>query len=121
MIIIGIGSDDVLLFHDVWSNAKTIPALKNQPVLRLTYTFWLSARAMLLTSLTSTVAFLISSASPIKPLKAYGYFASLLVPLDFLLTIMMQPATFYIYETCILAKWNSLFGNEQQLINDKLE
>ena len=40
LIVVSIGSDDVLLFHDVWENARMIPALKNQPTLRLSYTFW---------------------------------------------------------------------------------
>ena len=40
LIIIGIGCDDVFVFHDVWDNARKIPALKNQPTLRLTYAFW---------------------------------------------------------------------------------
>ena len=29
LIVVGIGADDVLLFHDVWENARMIPALKN--------------------------------------------------------------------------------------------
>ena len=29
MLIIGVGSDDVFVFHDMWANARKIPALKN--------------------------------------------------------------------------------------------
>ena len=39
IVIVGIGSDDVFVFHDAWKNAFTIKALKNRPVLRLSYTF----------------------------------------------------------------------------------
>lgn len=39
IVIVGIGSDDVFVFHDAWKNAFTIKAIKNRPILRLSYTF----------------------------------------------------------------------------------
>ena len=38
------------------------------------------------------------------PLRSFGLFASLLVPTDFLLTIIIQPLLYYIYEVLILKK-----------------
>ena len=66
---------------------------------------------MFLTSLTSTVAFLASSMTPIRPIQANGIFAALIVPLDFVLTVTMQPATYYVYETYVLTYWDKFVGN----------
>ena len=43
------------------------------------------------------------------------------MPLDFILTVMMQPATYYIYERYILRKWDRLMGNEMGEIDETLE
>ena len=68
IMIIGIGADDLFVFHDFWENARKVPALKKQPILRITHSFWQSTQAMMLTSLTSTVAFLACSITPVRPL-----------------------------------------------------
>ena len=53
---------------------------------------------MLVTSLTSAIAFIACSFTPIMPLKAFGIFAALIVPTCFLLTITAQPVVYFIYE-----------------------
>lgn len=39
IVVIGIGADDVFVFHDFWMGAHKIKAIKNNPKARLTYTF----------------------------------------------------------------------------------
>jgi len=53
---------------------------------------------MLVTSLTSAIAFYACSFTVIMPLKSFGIFASLIVPMSYILTIIAQPIVYYIYE-----------------------
>jgi hypothetical protein len=39
IIIVGIGADDIFVFHDCWQNSNCIQAIKNEPILRLSYTY----------------------------------------------------------------------------------
>ena len=39
IIIIGIGSDDIFVFHDQWQNALCIEALRTRTIKRLSYTW----------------------------------------------------------------------------------
>ena len=58
------------------------------------------------------MAFLACSLSNIKPIRTFGIFAALIVPIDFALTILMQPITYYIYEVYIEQKWNTWFKKD---------
>ena len=76
---------------------------------------------MFVTSMTSTIAFLMCSITPIKPLKGFGIFSAMIVMLDFGLTVLMQPITYYFYEVYILDTWNRMFGYEVLSVDEKLE
>ena len=89
IIIIGIGADDIFVFHDFWLTTFQIKAFENKPTLRLTFAFRQASRAMMVTSLTSSIAFLSCAMTPIMPLRAFGYFASILVPICFLVTVLV--------------------------------
>ena len=104
LIILGIGADDIFVFHDQWKSTFQIRALNDDPVRRLSMTFRLASSAMLVTSLTSSIAFFACYFSAIMPLRSFGLFAGLLVPIDFLLTIFVQPVLYYVYETTFLSK-----------------
>lgn len=58
IIIVGIGSDDVFVFHDNWQNSLCIKSLKDKPIHRLSYVWKKASSQMLVTSITSSVAFL---------------------------------------------------------------
>ena len=66
------------------------------------YTFRQASRAMLVTSITSSIAFFSCAMTPIMPLKAFGYFAAILVPICFLVTVLVQPVCYYIFELTLL-------------------
>ena len=110
LIIIGIGADDIFVFHDTWKNSNLIAAIKDRPVLKLSYTFRTAAKAMFITSFTSAVAFLACSLSPMMPIRAFGIFSALIVPICFILTVTMQPMTYYIYEQYV-CKYSSICSN----------
>ena len=97
IIIIGIGSDDIFVFHDFWVNTFKIKALENRPILRLSLAFRQASRAMAVTSITSAVTFSSCIFSDIMPIQSFGVFATIIVSLVFLQTIFVQPFTYYIY------------------------
>jgi len=84
IIIVGIGADDIFVFHDFWKNTFTYKALRDKPILRLSLTFRRATNSMAVTTLTSMVAFSACTTSEVMPLRAFGWFAAIVVPLVFL-------------------------------------
>lgn len=71
---------------------------------RLAYSFRRAARAMAITSSTTAVAFFATSISPIMQISAFGLFAGVIVPVNYLLVILVFPPAVIWYEKTILAK-----------------
>lgn len=84
IIIIGIGCDDIFVFHDFWKSNFSIPALKHRSIMRLSYVFRKAFKSMFVTSLTSAVMFASCVYSDIMPVRSFGVFAGLTVPLVFI-------------------------------------
>ena len=103
VIIIGIGADDIFVFHDAWLHSRSILSIKNDHVKVLTRTIREAGLAMFMTSATSTMAFVACSVSPVMPVKAFGIFSSLVVPVVFLLTLVILPFAYFVFEKYILA------------------
>ena len=53
---------------------------------------------MLVTSSTTSVAFLANAFSPLMPIKAFGIFAGIIIPLNFLLVIFIFPSAVIMQE-----------------------
>ena len=58
----------------------------------MAYAFKRSFKAIAVTSSTTTVAFLANALSDVKPIRAFGIFAAILIPVNFLIVIMIMPA-----------------------------
>lgn len=101
IIIVGIGSDDIFVFHDNWQNSLCIGALRDKPILRLSFVWRNAAVQMLVTSITSSVAFLSCARSQIMPIRSFGIFSFVIVIVCYLITILVQPMNYYIYEKYI--------------------
>ena len=56
---------------------------------------------MLVTSFTSSVAFFACITSPIMPIRSFGVFSFIIVLNCFLITILVQPINYFIYEKYI--------------------
>lgn len=89
IIVIGIGSDDVFVFHDFWKSNFSIPALKFRSILRLSYIFRKAFKSMFVTSMTSAVMFASCVTTDIMPVRSFGVFAALTVPLVFIQTLFI--------------------------------
>jgi predicted RND superfamily exporter protein len=84
IIIIGIGSDDIFVFHEFYKNTQQIKALADKPILRLSHAFRHASQSMFVTSVTSAVAFFSCTLSPIMPIASFGWFATIIVPLVYI-------------------------------------
>ena len=65
---------------------------------RMAYAFRRAARAMAVTSSTTSVAFLANLASPMLPIRAFGVFAGVIVPVNYLLVCIVMPPAIIVYD-----------------------
>ena len=97
-IVLGIAADDIFVFCDAWRQAGLIPVLANDEKRRMAYAFKRSFRAIAVTSSTTAVAFLANASSEIRPIRAFGIFAAIIVPVNFLIVIMVMPSVQIFYD-----------------------
>lgn len=64
----------------------------------MAFTFRKATKAILATSSTTTAAFIATGFSKIMPISSFGYFAGILVPVNFALVCLYFPAVLMIYE-----------------------
>ena len=58
----------------------------------MAYAFKRAFKAILVTSSTTSVAFLANGLSEIVPIRAFGIFAAIIIPVNFVLIILIMPA-----------------------------
>ena len=94
-IIFGIGSDGVFVFYDKWreSSHYPFPSLAH----RMSFVYRRAALAMLWTSLTTAVAFIVSGTSPFLGVNTFGVFAGILVLVNYLSVITYLPCVIIVY------------------------
>lgn len=68
---------------------------------RMAYTFRRASLAILATSSTTAFAFLSNGFSKLMPVSAFGYFAFVIVPVNYVLIVFYFPAYLIIYENHI--------------------
>lgn len=91
-IVLGIAADDIFVFCDAWKQSGFIKSIKDDEHRRMAYSFKRSFRAIAVTSSTTAVAFLANATSAIRPIRAFGIYAAIIVPVNFLILILMMPA-----------------------------
>ncbi|GBG25746.1 Protein dispatched-like 1 [Hondaea fermentalgiana] len=94
-LVLGIGTDDIFIFWDAFRQSAVVFAVKsdNPDVLidRMDWAFRKAAGAMLVTSLTTFVAFAVTALSSIPNIKDFGMFAGLLIVVNFVMVITIFP------------------------------
>ncbi|XP_028517341.1 uncharacterized protein LOC110247148 isoform X2 [Exaiptasia diaphana] len=95
-IIAGIGADDVFVFYDTWrsSRDKGFPTILE----RFSFTYNHAAKAMLITSITTFVAFLTNVLSPLLAVSSFGVFSALIVMVNYISVIVFIPTVLITYE-----------------------
>ena len=64
----------------------------------MAYTFRRASKALLATSSTTAFAFLSNGFSSLMPCSAFGYFAFVIIPVNYVLIVLYYPAYLIIYE-----------------------
>ena len=98
-IVLGIAADDIFVFIDAWRQSDKIDSnILSDKKKRLAYSFRRAVRAMAVTSSTTSVAFFANYFSPLMPIRSFGIFAGIIVPVNYLLVVLMFPPATIFYE-----------------------
>ena len=100
-IVLGIAADDIFVFIDGWRLSKNIKEFEGNIHKRMAYSFRRAARALAVTSSTTSVAFMANVFSPIMPIRGFGIYSGIIVPVNYLLVIMILPPAVIWYERYI--------------------
>jgi len=100
-IVLGIAADDIFVFIDGWRLSKNIKEFGGDLHKRMAYSFRRGARAMAITSSTTSVAFMANVFSPLMPIRGFGIYSGIIVPVNYMLVIMILPPAVIWYERYI--------------------
>ena len=107
-VVLGVAADNVFVFTDAWKQSAKEEPIKDDLVKRMSYTWKRAAKAMLVTSSTTAFAFLASSFSKLVTIKAFGIFAAVIIPINYILVITIYPALVIVQEKYINRCWNRI-------------
>lgn len=94
-IILGIGADDVFVFVDTWKETAHNKYISLAH--RMSDCYRRAALAMMYTSLTTAIAFIVSATSPFMGVNTFGVFAGLLVFVNYCSVIIFFPTVVTMY------------------------
>mmetsp|Transcript_40660 Transcript_40660/g.62000 ORF Transcript_40660/g.62000 Transcript_40660/m.62000 type:complete len:152 (+) Transcript_40660:1800-2255(+) len=97
-LVLGISADNIFVLWDAWTQSKSFPQFRDSYHSRMAYTFRRAYKSLLATSSTTALAFLSNGFSALMPLSAFGYFAFLIIPVNYVLMVFYFPAYIIIYE-----------------------
>ena len=103
-VVLGISADNIFVLWDAWVQSGTLAPLAVSYNKRMAYTYRRAYKAILATSSTTAFAFLSNGFSSLMPISAFGYFAFIIVPVNYVLIVFYFPAYIIIYETYIRSK-----------------
>ena len=99
-MVLGIAADDIFVFIDAWKRSAFLhpQVFQGKKEKRMAYAFRSSARAMAITSSTTSVAFFANIFSPLLPIRSFDIFSGVIIPVNFILVIMFMPSATIIFE-----------------------
>lgn len=97
-IVLGIAADDIFVFIDAWRQSALIAIYEGDQKKRMSYAWTRAVRAIAITSGTTTVAFLSNVLSPMMPIKSFGIYAAIIIPVNYVLVVLLFPPAVIIYE-----------------------
>jgi len=105
-VLIAIGVDDVFIYYDTWSQSFHVLAKDTPMEDRVQWTLKRAGSAMLMTSVTTSAAFLSNIVSSVTAVKLFSIFSSLAIMADFFLMLTMLPCIVLLGEgMCQGPKW----------------
>eukprot|EP00039_Didymoeca_costata_P009116 m.120592 g.120592 ORF g.120592 m.120592 type:complete len:1010 (-) comp14368_c0_seq2:153-3182(-) len=125
-IILGIGADDIFIYIDSWKQSKYFVARNLFPDGEDGHTAWIEARftyayrrsgwAMLVTSLTTSGAFLMNLTSSVPPIQIFGFFTAFMVITNYLMVISYYPALVVFWSNKIENMFSCGCSNEGEVM-----
>jgi predicted RND superfamily exporter protein len=103
-IVLGIAADDIFVIVDAWRQSEFIHEFEGNYRKRMSFSFKRSAVAIAVTSSTTCVAFLANSFSSIMPIQAFGIYAGIIVPVNYVLTSLLMPPMLNIHDRYLRGK-----------------
>lgn len=96
-IVLGIAADDIFVVYDAWKQSALIKEFLSDTeeetrIKRMSYTLRRSAFAVAVTSSTTSVAFLANVNSKLMPIKSFGIFAAIIIPMNYFIFVFYFPA-----------------------------
>ncbi|XP_060515797.1 protein dispatched [Cylas formicarius] len=104
VVIIGIGADDAFIFCKIWDVQKNDQRHQNSILKIMSSTFHHAFISMLVTALTTAVAFWGSYVSSVTAISCFSIFAGTTVVINYVLMITWFPASLVIWEKSWLSK-----------------
>ena len=90
--VLGIAADDCFVFMDAWSQSKHEITLHKKLIERMTYTYRRAAYSMFVTTFTTAISFFATAFSSLTPIAAFGYWAGIVITINYLLMLTFFPA-----------------------------
>ena len=97
-VVLGIAADDVFVYTDAWKQATVLDELEGDTQKQMAYTWRRASKAIFVTSFTTGVAFMATGFSEIMSISSFGYFAAIIIPVNYLLVITAYPPVLVIQE-----------------------
>ena len=113
-MVLGISADNIFVLWDAWIQSDTYPQFKGNQKKRMAYTFRRASTSLLATSSTTAFAFMSNGFSSLMPISAFGWFAFVIIPINYILIVLYFPAYLIVYENSIKdreKKIMSMMGN----------
>lgn len=89
-IILGIGADDIFVYFDTWRGSAH--EQHDSLEARVSSCYRHASKSMLITSLTTMIAFVANAFSPLLAVKSFGLFAGLVVLVNYVSVITFFPS-----------------------------
>jgi predicted RND superfamily exporter protein len=97
-VVLGISADNIFVLWDAWRQSDVYPQYTGNYNKRMAYTFRRAYKSLLATSSTTAFAFMSNGFSSLMPVSAFGWFAFVIIPVNYVLIVMYYPAYLIIYE-----------------------
>lgn len=115
-IILGIGADDIFILLDAWKQSAAVfadldpddidpQAREKHLAERLHWTYVRASGAMLVTSVTTSAAFMMNIVSSVIPIQVFGIQVAFMVMSNYVFVVTYYPAIVIVWEWYNIHKW----------------
>jgi hypothetical protein len=121
-LVLGIAADDIFVFFDAWRQSERVsPEIFGKDrKKRMAYSFRRAVRAMAVTSSTTSAAFFANAFSPLMPIKAFGIYAGVIIPVNYFLVCFFFPPATILYERHINGRCSKICKGSQDKTTDRV-